>query len=169
MAAIDTSEVHRPRPSPQSPLRLRIVIEGFLKKLSTRSLHKPWQRRYFVVYANSMEIRYYGNARQSSFGTVPLDERGSIPLESIGAIVLSERDASRFAIHTGWGAGYPFPRDTRAHPTAHHASRIMWLEAPTNLERAAWIQRLTELTGVHPTSESVRNLICDVLCFCSRM
>ena len=154
----------RGRPVPLSAGRLHVVIEGFLNKQATHLPLglKPWQRRFFVLYGNSMELRYYKTAQQSVFGSVPLDERGSIPLESVTAIVLPQHEVSqgvRFALHTGWGAGHSFPRDAHTHPAAHHAPRVVWLEASSDRDRAAWIQRLSALIGVLPTTEAVSDLL----------
>ena len=38
---------------------------------------KSWQPRFFVLYRNSMELRYYGSLVDSRFGALPLDERGA--------------------------------------------------------------------------------------------
>lgn len=55
---------------------------GWLKKKASGGLLKSWQPRWFVLYRNSMEMRYYGNRVDSRFGAMPLDERGA-PAASI--------------------------------------------------------------------------------------
>lgn len=146
------------RPTPPVHMRLNIAIEGFMQKKPSHGLSfRRWQLRYFVLYANSVELRYYKSCRESVFGNLPIDERGSIPLEALGAIVVPDSEGSlgtHFALHLGWGAGVAYPRDTRAHPGAHQSPRILWLSAPTPLERAAWIHHISAITGIQPSAHA---------------
>jgi hypothetical protein len=111
--------VRFPRPKTGVAVATQIAVEGWLRKKGSRSVlgKKPWNRRYFVLYANSSEIRYYGDCAESLFGNLPLDERGSIPLEFVTKIVVPEHDAARggkrFDLITSKIGDHPYPRDAQ--------------------------------------------------------
>ncbi|RHZ32268.1 hypothetical protein DYB31_015261, partial [Aphanomyces astaci] len=47
---------------------------------------KAWNSRYFVLFKNPNEMRYYTDVVQSGWGPIPLNELGCISLRSIQRI-----------------------------------------------------------------------------------
>lgn len=133
-----------------------ICVAGWLKKQASSGLFKAWQPRYFVLYENSRELRYYGRVAESIFGNVPLQERGSIPLEFINKIEVPELDnrgGKRFDVYTNKVGDAAYPRDSQSAPTSGGSSshaRVYCFEAPTIHDRQEWVRHLRALTGLAP-------------------
>ncbi|KAF0697744.1 Aste57867_11596 [Aphanomyces stellatus] len=65
-----------------------VLLEGWLRQKQRRGIRglKTWNSRYFVLYAKSNEMRYFGDVVQSGWGPIPLGELGCISLRSIQRI-----------------------------------------------------------------------------------
>ncbi|ETV77460.1 hypothetical protein, variant [Aphanomyces astaci] len=65
-----------------------VLLEGWLRQKQRRGLRglKAWNSRYFVLFKNPNEMRYYTDVVQSGWGPIPLNELGCISLRSIQRI-----------------------------------------------------------------------------------
>ncbi|ETV96573.1 hypothetical protein, variant [Aphanomyces invadans] len=65
-----------------------VLLEGWLRQKQRRGIRglKSWNSRYFVLFKNPNEMRYYSDVVQSGWGPIPLGELGCISLRSIQRI-----------------------------------------------------------------------------------
>ncbi|CAH0522072.1 unnamed protein product [Peronospora belbahrii] len=91
-----------------------VLLEGWLRQKQRRGMKglKKWNSRYFVLYAQSNEVRYYADVVQSAWGPIPLGEIGSISLrliQRIGKLSHPKYKGCRFDItcRNSWGTHYP--------------------------------------------------------------
>ncbi|RHY04454.1 hypothetical protein DYB25_010678 [Aphanomyces astaci] len=78
-SSTDTPLAPTPEDEPDDAFQLNVLQYGL------RGL-KAWNSRYFVLFKNPNEMRYYTDVVQSGWGPIPLNELGCISLRSIQRI-----------------------------------------------------------------------------------
>lgn len=90
-----------------------VVVEGWLRQKQRRGVKglKKWNSRYYVVYAETNEIRYYADLVASAWGSIPLNEIGSISarlIQNVEKLSHPKYKGCRFDIkcRNSWGTHY---------------------------------------------------------------
>ncbi|GLE05197.1 hypothetical protein PINS_up014185 [Pythium insidiosum] len=146
---------------------------------------KKWNSRYFVLYAKTMEVRYYADVVVSAWGPIPLGEIGSISLRLIQRIAKPTHPKYRgcrlnITCRNAWGTHYAddyvSSEDENVNSTNNNnnnnnnntdrqpkdgtprSSRVYSLMADSPQTAAAWVHALDSLLKRSANSPRVDNV-----------
>ena len=132
-----------------------ILLEGNLQKFSPESVRGVrWHKRYFVLYGDLGELRYYRHHVEAAWGRIPLSERGSIPLRLVVKIEQpsgKKYRGSRFdlvVLHRGDGR-HPGLQIRPGHERRVGTTKTFKLNASNARQRLMWVTVIETLMKKH--------------------
>ncbi|KAJ0400552.1 hypothetical protein ATCC90586_003472 [Pythium insidiosum] len=158
-----------------------VLVEGWLRQKQRRGVKgmKKWNSRYFVLYAKTLEVRYYADVVVSAWGPIPLGEIGSISLRLIQRIAKPSHPKYRgcrldITCRNAWGTHYADDyvssedenvnnnnnnsTDRQPKDGTPRSSRVYSLMADSPQTAVAWVNALDSLLVRSANSPRVDNV-----------